>query len=257
MTKDNPLYVQALARGLALLETFETAGAPLTLTQMAELAGMDRSTAQRMTHTLVETGYLERGENGRGLFPGKRILDRSHDFMNSMPLLERASPILVDLQRETGERVELSLYDHLSIIFAMRRPTKRHHYNTTLAGRRLSIRHTAGGRAIMSQLPDDEIDTLLAAPAPKPRTRKTVTDNDGIRALIQEARRDGYAVSLEENMLGEINLAAPVVNASQRPVAALHVSGSLSEWDVADFQRRFAPAIVEGAKALSGRPGMS
>jgi len=257
MSRGNALYVQSLAKGFALLEAFSQRPAPLTLDELAEGAGLDRSTTQRMAHTLVSLGYLERGVNGRGFSPGKRILDRSFDYMRSVPLLERATPLLFELQNDSGERVELSLHDDTTIVFALRRQIRRQNYTVTLAGRRLSIAHTAGGRSIMAHLDDAATQDLIARADRAPMTSRTITDTDVIRDLVRVAHTDGYALSVEENMLGELNIASAIVNAEGMPVAAVHVSGSLSEWTPDAFKARFAPRVIETARALGGRSGTS
>jgi IclR family pca regulon transcriptional regulator len=255
--RTNTLFVQSLAKGLSLLEAFADHPGPLTLNELAAAADMDRSAVQRMAHTLVALGYLERGINGKAFLPGKKILERTFDYLRSVPLLERATPLIVDLQKESGERVELSLFDDLTIIFALRRQTKRQTYTTTLIGRRLSTIHTASGRAVMAQLPDAEVDDIIARSTAAPLTSRAITNADDIKALVAKCREDGYAVAAEESMLGEINLASAILDHEHRPIAAIDISGSLAEWTVEAFARRFAPLLMSATKALSGKPGLS
>jgi DNA-binding IclR family transcriptional regulator len=86
-------------------------------------------------------------------------------------------------------------------------------------------------------------------------TPKTVTDLPGLRRKIAEARRDGFALAAEESLLGEIVLAAAVRDRDGRPIAAIHVAGSLSEWEVETFRRRIGPLVIEAARALSQAGG--
>jgi len=67
-----------------------------------------------------------------------------------------------------------------------------------------------------------------------------------------EARRNGYAHALEESLLGEIVIGSAVLDPLGQPVGAIHIAGSLSEWDERGFRRRFAPLLLEAARALSG-----
>jgi IclR family pca regulon transcriptional regulator len=251
------LFVRSLAKGLSLLECFSMNAAPLSLDALVRLSGMDRSTVQRMAHTLVQLGYLERGINGKGYVPGKKILDRTFDYLRSVPLLERATPLIVDLQRESGERVELSLFDDLSIVFALRRQTKRQTFTTTLIGRRLPTIHTASGRSILAHLPAEQVDDIIARTEARPMTSKTITEPAKIMALIEQARTDGYAMACEESMLGEINIASAIIDDKGAPIAAVLISGSLSDWDRAAFAQRFSPLLMNTARALSGKPGLS
>ena len=53
-------FVQSLAKGFMVLQTFRQDRPTLTLTQIAELTGMNPPTAQRITDTLIALGYLKR-----------------------------------------------------------------------------------------------------------------------------------------------------------------------------------------------------
>lgn len=252
MTKPDHLFVHSVAKSLGLLEAMGTRPGPLSLNELATCAGLDRSTAQRMAHTLTVLGYLEKGPNGRGYVLGRKILERTFDFLRSSPLIERATPILTDLQKETGERVDLSLFDDLSIIYALRRQTKRQTFFATLVGRRIPIYCSSGGRAILSRLPDAAVDDILDRSSLVPVTPKTETDRARIKLRIEEARQQHYAISLEESLLGEIVVASAIVDHDHRPVAAVHIAGSCSEWTSESFAQRFAPLAIETARALSG-----
>ena len=52
--------------------------------------------------------------------------------------------------------------------------------------------------------------------------------------------------------LGEDAIGVPVVNRQGRPLGAIHIAGSLSEWSAEDFARRAAPIAQEAARAISG-----
>ncbi|HWX48229.1 MAG TPA: IclR family transcriptional regulator [Roseomonas sp.] len=250
------LFVQSLQKGLALLEAFGKRPGELSLNELASLAGIDRSAAQRMAHTLLELGYLERGAHGRGYTPGRRILDRGFDFLRSRPLLERATPVIIELQRSTGERVDLSLFDGQTIVYALRRQSKRETFYATLVGRRLPSFSTAGGRACLAQLPRAEVEAMLPHAELRPATPKTLLDPDAIMARIETARREGFAVAQEEMLLGEVALGAAVLDHGGRPVAAVHIAGSLAEWPAGRFAARFAPLALEAARALGGGRGL-
>ncbi|MCW5235932.1 IclR family transcriptional regulator [Verminephrobacter eiseniae] len=246
------LFVQSLAKGIGLLEALGARPGALSLTDLADLTGMDRSTTQRMTHTLVQLGYIEKGANGRGFVPGRKILDRTFDYLSHNLLIERASPILTDLQREAGERVDLSLFDDLSIIYAWRRQTKRQTFFATLVGRRIPCYCSSGGRAIMSHLPQQRVDDILARSTLRPITPKTETDVAVIKRRIAQARESNYALALEETLLGEIAVGCAILDHDRQPMAALHIAGSLSEWTVESFVQRFTPLAIEAARALGG-----
>lgn len=249
---DPRLMVQSVVRALRVQESIGQAGRPLSLAEIARAAGIDRSAAQRFAHTLESLGYLERGDSGQGYRPGMKTLDRGFEFLRAHPLVERATPALIELRKETKERVDLSLFDGASIIYAIRLQSKRETFYATLVGRRIPTFCTAGGRAMLALLEDAEIEEILDRSDLTPKTPKTITDRAEIMARIARARADGYALAQEEGQMGEIVIGIAIRGAQGRPVAAIHIAGSLSEWQEQDFRDRCAPLAMEAAAALHG-----
>lgn len=248
---DERLFLQSVARALDVLEAFAASPHPMSLGELAQAAGTNKSAAQRIAQTLLGRGYLERGRDG-GLVPGRRILDRSFDYLRANPLIERAMPVLVELRKAANERVDLSLFDDLTTIYAVRLQSKRETFYATLAGRRVPTFASSGGRACLAQLSDAAVDDILARSDRRPLTQKTLTEPARIWRKVKEARRDGYAYATEEALIGEVVLSAAVIAGSGRPLGAVHIAGSLSEWSLEDFRKRFAPLAIEAARALSG-----
>ncbi|MHC9236397.1 IclR family transcriptional regulator [Pseudooceanicola sp. 502str34] len=247
---DERLFLRSVARAFAVLEVWSAEPRALSLGEIAKAAGIDKSAAQRICQTLVGLGYLERAPGG--LVPGKRALDRAFDYLRITPLIERAAPVLATLRETCGERVDLSLFDGTTILYALRLQSRREAFFATLPGRRLPAFCTSGGRACMALMSDAAVERLLARSDLVARTRKTLTDPAAVLEKVREAREQGYACVMEETLLGEVVVAAPVTDSAGRPVAAVHIAGTLAEWSEAEYRRRFAPHAIAAADALSG-----
>ena len=250
---DERLNLQSLGRALDVLEIYSVDPTPKSLGEIARLAGITKSAAQRVAQSLLSRGYLEHSAQG-GLAPGRILLERAFDYLRTNPLIERAAPILTDLRKMSGERVDLSLFDarhdNLAIVYALRMQNKRETFYATLAGRRMPTYAAAGGRCCLACLPDEAVDDILARSTLLPITPKTLIEPDAIRERMAQAREEGYAFCQEEALLGEVVVAAAIRNSGQ-PIGAVHIAGSLSDWTTADFRRRFAPLVMESARALS------
>lgn len=244
------LMVQALARGLRVMEAFADADGPLSLAEIAARAGMDRSAAQRLTHTLRAAGWLIAGEGGHGLRPGRAVLARTYDALRLDPLVQRAGATLIGLRRAARERVDLSLIDGQNLIYALRMQSKRERFFAMLVGHTVPLAQTSGGWACLAALPRDEADALIDAAPLTAITPRSLTDPAQIRAQVDEARARGHALASEQILLGEIALGVALRDAAGRPLGAIHVAGSLSEWQPEDFRARIAPLAVEAARAI-------
>ncbi len=203
---------------------------------------------------LVGHATHRRGGAVGGLRPGLKLLDRTFDFLRMHPLIERAVPILAELRAETGQRVDLSLFDDVSIIYAVRLQNRRETFVATLIGRRLPVFCSAGGRAMLACLQDDAVASILSRSDLRRFTPHTLIDPNAIRDKINEARRESYAFAEQEWVMGELALAGAVTDACLRPVAAIHIAGSMADWSARAFRDKMAPLVIEASRAISMCP---
>ena len=110
---------------------------------------------------------------------------------------------------------------------------------------------TGAGRAYLSGLPDEEIHSMLQNSEPTALTQYTLTEVAAIFERIQACRTQGYATSHEEMVLGDLSIAAPILNNNGLPVAAVHAVVPASRWTMADAELKLAPAVVQCARSIS------
>ena len=244
--------IESVVRALHLLESFALSPKPLSLSQLAAAAGIDKSASQRLSNTLLALGYLEKREGG--LVPGRRLLERAYDYLRCNPVISLAYPVLVDLRRRSEERTSFSLFDDLTMIYAIRLDSKQDNYSyyAHLAGRRIPTFCTSAGRAALACLPDSQVVDIIARSDRKALTPKTTIGKEEARIQIERARRTGYAVAVEQVLIGELAVAAAVVDGNGAPIGAVSLAASLSEWTRDKFARRFGPMVVAAAQAISG-----
>lgn len=247
----DPLFVRGVERAMKVLSGFHHTDQPLSLSQIAQFADIDRSAAQRMVHTLRTLGYIRRDPSGQGFVPGIRILDHTLDVLRLDPLVRRATPVLQELRKVVRERVDLSIFDDLRVVYAVRLQSKRQTFYTTLVGHSVPTYCSSGGLAILSKLPDAQVQDIIARSDMRPFTPHTVTSASQVLEQVAQTRDRGYSIGVSQILTGEIALGFPVLNAEGAPVAAIHVAGSQAEWTPEDFAANFAPLASEAARAIS------
>ena len=245
----DPLYIEAVARALRVLEAFSDSPEPQTLSQLAKAAGIDKSAAQRMAHTLGKLGYLE--QSSGGLVPGRRLLERSFDYLRTNPIVSRAIPILTELRRNVQERVDLSLFDDLSMLYLIRLQSKRDTFFAHLIGRRVPTFCTSGGRAVLAGLPEEQVLDILTRSDRRKITPRTTTEIDEILVHIATVHDHGYSLAIEQLQIGELAVAVAITDKQGLPIGAIHVAGSLSEWEPENFEKRIAPLVVAAARDIN------
>lgn len=252
LMRDSTLFVSSLERGFAVLEAFTGSPRDMGITEIAAVTGFDKSAAQRFAFTLNALGYLEKDSATRKYRLSRRALGLAFTYLRSDPLVEVATPYLADLRQDCQHRVDLSVLDGFDILYLVRLQTRREAFGATLVGRRMPAFCSSGGRAMLSRLPERDARKLVEASNRKPLTPHTITEVKRIMASIRRARSDGFAVSVQECLVGEIVVSAPVLDKQGHARAAVHIAMSFADFDEKSVRERFAPMAVETARLIAG-----
>jgi IclR family pca regulon transcriptional regulator len=242
---------QSVEKALAVLHAFAGERRALTLLEIAAAAGITKSSAQRFTHTLQQLGYLHRDAHAKRWVLSPRVLTIGHAYLSGHMLIEAATTHLGQLNVATGESVSLSEPDDTNMVYVARFPAHRPFFIHMPIGRALPMFCTAAGRAYLSRLPLEEVSEILDRSPLRALTSTTVTDKARILDLVREARESGYARCNQEFYRGDLTIGAPIMGPHGRPVAAINISGPTSRWSMEDLAARFAPLLMETARAAS------
>ena len=244
---DSPLYMGSVAKCFQVLEALNTAGRAVGLTELAQLAGLDRSGVQRVTHTLRVLGYLRQDPTSKAFRLSGRMLEFGHTVLATNAVRERAQPHLEALNRRTSETVNLMELEGDEIVYVARFPSL-HAVSVDLhVGSRLPAFCTAAGRAILSHMEPAEAQARLKGARRTAMTRLTVTDLPGLRKALQAARELGYALNDQEAFVGDISVAAPLLDHAGRPMAAVNIAVPTPRWQREEVLARLAPALLKTA----------
>ncbi|WP_239059707.1 IclR family transcriptional regulator [Ruegeria sp. PrR005] len=251
MSKNNTLFVGALAKGLRLLRAFDEAHTDLSLTDLVARTGLDKSAVQRLANTLHLEGFLVKDSETRRFRPSHAWLELAYVYFWSDPLVSLAMPRLIELSQQLGETINLAELSGDHIIYVSRLPCKRTGFAATIPGRRLPALSTAVGRAMLSTYPATERRHAVETWPIGGHTPRAITDRGQIAALVEEATEQGYAISRDQMLLNEIAVSAPISGPNGRATAAVQCSVSSHSWDDDAILRNLLPALQDTANAIS------
>lgn len=249
--RDDGLFVNSVEKAFRVLDAFGTGARSMGLTEIADAAGLDRSAAQRFTHTLEQLGYLRKDARTRHYELTLRTLDFSYRYLRSSILVDRAGPYLLDLSRATEEAVSLTVLDGTEIVY-LSRLLSRHMLQTNIqVGSRLPAYCTAPGRAMLSRMRRAEAHSVLEASSRVAFTPQTTTALPELVAHLDLAAKRGFALAVQEIYPGDVSVAAAVLGPEGTPCAAVNVAVSLSRCPPETAVEQYAPLVVAAAAALS------
>jgi IclR family pca regulon transcriptional regulator len=245
------LFIGSLEKAFQVLEAFRDTHRTMTMAEIARAAGLDRSATQRLVHTMEQLGYMRRLPDTAlyGLAP--KVLTLSYNYLRSRELIERASPYLLDISRTLGETSNLQELDGHEIVFLARFPGK-HLVNVDFAvGYRLPAVFTASGRAMLSKLDPARRNELIGQTPLTPVTPYTEADPKRLRARISEAAEKGYAIVMNQTLVGDISVAAAITDHRGHPVAAINVAVPTTRWTIEKAEEQLVPHVQLAATSIS------
>lgn len=241
-------FVQSLERGLAVIRAFDRNHAQMTVSDVARRAELTRAAARRLLHTLVSLGYAR--SDGKYFELSPKVLELGYAYISSFGIAEVAQVYMEGVSRELGESCSMSVLDGAEIVYVARVPTQRIMTHTLNVGTRLPAFPTAMGRALLSALPDFELEALLEVTPLVALTEKTVTDRDELVRRIGEIRRQGYAIVDEELENGVRSIAVPIHDRRNRVIAALNVGAHAGRVSCKDLVARVLPVLRRAAMEI-------
>lgn len=241
-------YIAGMAKGLAVLESFDTERQRLNATLAAERAGLTRAAARRHLLTLAHLGYLE--TDGSWFWLAPKVLRFSGSYLGSARLPRVVQPTLNRLAAQTGESFSVVVLDGEQGVIVARSGTGRLLAYGLHLGARLPAHATSTGRVLLAAKSRTEFNGWLKGRELARLTAHTTVEPRAFKALIDEVRKQDWCVASEEHELGVHALAVPLRNMDGRTVAALNVVASPQRLERRALQKDLLPLLLEAAREL-------
>lgn len=238
-----------LAKGLKVIEAFTADQPRLSISDAAEIAGLDRATARRCLLTLAELGYC--AYDGKYFTVTPKVLRLGTGCLASMPLPRIVQPWLDKLSDEIGQSTSVSILDGDEIVYVARASQQRVMSISLMAGSRLPAYCTSMGRVLLAALPVEEAQRVVGSTRLPARTPRTQTDPGELMQILSDVRANGFASIDQEVELGLRSVAVPLVNARKQVVAALNVGLAATNEPLMAVEARYLPALRRMRSDLS------
>jgi DNA-binding IclR family transcriptional regulator len=114
------------------------------------------------------------------------------------------------------------------------------------------LHNTALGKAYLSCLSEDQLQTKIDELELTARTENTITTKERLLAELREIKRCGYAMAEEEYLPGLLAIGAPLTDpVSGRAVGAVSFDFSVLQHRKDDIESKYADQVIQMAGRLS------
>jgi IclR family pca regulon transcriptional regulator len=242
-------FMTTLAKGLAVLGSFDKERPAMTLSQAAEATGVSRATARRILRTLTELGYV--AQSGREFSLSSGILRLGFAYLATQNWVEQATPLMRQLSGAFDESCSAAVLEGTEIVYVARIPARRIMSVALSVGMRLPAFHTALGRIQLGFLDEAELWQRLKSLRIAAYTPSTITDLQALFERVREDQAQGFSIVDEELERGLRSIAVPVVDRNKQTIAALNLSSHSTRTTRNEMRDRFLPSLRAAAERIS------
>jgi IclR family pca regulon transcriptional regulator len=241
--------VHSVLRLFEVLKSFRRERPRMTLSEVAEYAGLTRASARRFLLTLVHAGYAE--TDGKRFTLTPRLLELGHAVMAGSSVWDIARPVLAGLSERMGESCYGAVLDGPEVLYVLHIPSARHLINVDLrVGSRTPAYCSSVGRVLLAGLTPAAAERALAAIRPEARTPKTITAKGKLVEAVEQARRQGWCIVDEELELGLRSLSVPLRGRGGVTVGAINICGPASRVSLEELRTSFLGGLLEAAARI-------
>ena len=252
--KQNREQVTSVERALSILELLASRNHGLSTSEISRAARVPKSSTSYLLRTLVGRGYVRRdSETGQHTL-GIRVLSLGGQAVQGMALRELAMPLLRQIVEVTRLGSHLAILDHGDAVYIERIESPGFIKMDIWSGRRVAPQATAVGKALICQMTREEVQEIAALHPITQVSARTIVTLPHLLEDLATIRRRGYAIDDEEHAVGVRCVAAPVFAANGEVVAAIGVSGTVSQVND-DYMPSLGKIVQTTALKLSAQLG--
>jgi DNA-binding IclR family transcriptional regulator len=244
-----PQGAQAALRALRLLKLFTIERPEMSLAEISQRSGLNKTTTHRLLRALQSESLIDRNSVTNGYSLGAGLMALGVQALASSDLRRRVRPLLKTLAQESGETATLEVPVENSMLI-LDEVTGGHVLATAgNIGTRWPIHATSTGKAWIAF---DRFGMDLIADRLESFTARTLTSKEQIEPQISDIRRRGYAITVDELEDGFTAVGTVIRGALGDVEGAVSICGPTQRFSAARLAE-LGTSLCKAAARLNGR----
>jgi DNA-binding IclR family transcriptional regulator len=213
-----------------------------TLAELTDIVDVPKSTLYYHLKTLADRGYVV--QNGDTYYVGLRFLTHGARAKRRKRAYEVIDQPLQDLAERTSAETDFAVEENGRLV-VLSQTVGSGTNEGFLEGSYLHMTNSSAGKAILAELSDSRIDSILDTWGMPQATPHSKTDREELLAELETVRERGYAVSDEELMEGLRSVSAVVHDTDGSILGAISVSGPTYRFTMEHVDGEIADLLLD------------
>lgn len=253
---DDPRFNNALARGLAILRTFQFDRKLLGNVEIAAATGLPKPTVSRLTYTLTQLGYLRYLPEFGKYELAAGVVSLAYPYLVNMPVPAIARPLMEDLAGKTRTNVGLGVHEGLSVLYLEYALGEINPNRRQRVGFRVPLIRTAMGRACIAAMQPQERARLYDELKEHYRREWTQLQRE-VEDAVEQVDRRGFCIAAGTFQKTTNSVAVPFVHTDGRTLMAFNSQANATQQTMQAMERngrRLVELAAEVRRRLAVEP---
>ncbi len=225
-----PRVIQSVQRALDIIECFDQLNRELSLGEISEKLGLNKSTVHGIIKTLYINEYIDQNiSNGKYLLSPK-LLGKYQLVADSLSirLKEIGSNYLKKLSFKYKASSRLfSCRDHSLIFLEMIKARNSYYTVSSVTGYPIPLNATASGKIVLAHMNKEEFEYYYKRESFERYTDKTIVDKEDLLTEAKKIYENGYSIEDEEIEIGIYSVATPIYDHIKKLIGVISITGAI------------------------------
>jgi DNA-binding IclR family transcriptional regulator len=209
----------------SILELFLSEKEELSLSEMSDLTGLNKSTVNRIASFLVKENYLnQQGKRGKYSL-GTKLFDFSAAIKSRIKVRDIAMRYMDKLMHLVKESCALTMWDgrEATLVDSVEYESVLRASPNTKS--KLPLHVTASGKLFLANMDEKAIEEYISTVKLENHVNHTMIDPDDLRKQLQLIRLQGFSINIEEFVVGVSSVAVSIKDSEGKIIGAIAVIG--------------------------------
>jgi DNA-binding IclR family transcriptional regulator len=242
--------LRTVNNALGLLHVLSESGTSMGVSELASRMSLGKSTVHLLLQTLCDGGFTEAEDGGRRYRLGLGAFEVGAAALEHLKLGPHLDPPMERLAGLSKEAVSLAIRSDRYAVIVKRFESTQILRAEIRLGTRMLLHSSASGKCLIAELTRQEIDELYPDDQLPQATPRTIKAKAGLLRELEETRRRGYALNVDEFTVGVAAVAVPVRDKNGKVRAGLSIAGPTARFDALQWLDQLQDTADEMAHGI-------
>ncbi len=239
-------YVKSANRAMEILQLVNANPQGLSLSEICQRLEMPKSSTHELLHAMEQQKFLQ--IDGKRYKIGIRIFELGQTASRNLDILRAVRPHVKWLSSQSSMTTQFGILEKTEVIYLSKITSHEGIAVESQVGARMPAHATALGKAMLSLLPDEVLETNYESVVFEKFTPSTIASTSELRDRLNEIRDKKFAEDHEEFTKGVFCLSVPVPALREDTIGAISISMPKETWKQVEREKLVEKLHLAGTR---------